>query len=112
MTESRAVPPLKIEVARGRSSHGLLDLLQPQDGPTVSVGIDDPPIKASAIEAAPNTGQQAPRVIAQDTAETTVADSPKIDNTGKEGQLKGTSSDSKQSPDGIGLGQGTLVEIQ
>ena len=63
------------------------------------------------VEATPNIGQQDPGVIAKDTIKTTVADSLKMDNTGKKGLLKSISPDIKQSPNRIRLGQGILVVI-
>ena len=63
------------------------------------------------VEATPNTGQQDLGVIAKDTVKIIIADSPKMDNIEKEGLLKSISPDIKQSPNRIGLGQGTLVVI-
>ena len=59
------IPPLKVELARHRSGHGLLELLQPQENIAAAVEDLDPAVKASAIEAAPGTA-----IIGTDSSET------------------------------------------
>ncbi len=79
------IPPLKIEVVKGRSGQGLLELLQPQEETTASVGIPDLAVEAPpAIEAAASTGEEGLSTAERTGAEAIIANSSETDGTENE----------------------------